>query len=220
MPISSKSRPRSGAPTKRALAKSRTRQKILASAKRLFAERGYEAATIRDIASEAGMSTGAVFASFTGKSDVFGEIILADRSASYEAMERVLAERLADPAASVDDVLTAMFESGYQFRLGDLPLMQATISASWSPDMGADVRERMAKRPVSDLIARALNAAIGNGKLSAEADVPLLSRMLWESYLGNYAHAVYDAWSLERLMDQLRRQVRIVLAGARTGFKS
>src|SRR6185312_9150678 len=61
-------------PTQRALAKQRTREKILASAKALFAERGYEAATIRDIAKAAGMSTGAVFASFTDKSDLFTEI--------------------------------------------------------------------------------------------------------------------------------------------------
>ncbi|HEX3406589.1 MAG TPA: helix-turn-helix domain-containing protein, partial [Caulobacteraceae bacterium] len=45
-------------PNQRAVAKRRTREKILASAKALFAERGYEAATIRDIAKQAGMSTG------------------------------------------------------------------------------------------------------------------------------------------------------------------
>ena len=61
-------------PNQRALAKLRTREKILAAAKALFAEHGYEAATIRDIARQAGMSTGAVFASFTDKSDLFTEI--------------------------------------------------------------------------------------------------------------------------------------------------
>ena len=39
----------------------------LAAAKALFTERGYEGATVRDIASAAGMSSGAVFASFTDK---------------------------------------------------------------------------------------------------------------------------------------------------------
>src|SRR5271170_5100587 len=62
-------------PTQRAMAKQRTREKILAAGKALFTERGYERATVRDIASAAGMSTGAVFASFSDKSHLFNEIV-------------------------------------------------------------------------------------------------------------------------------------------------
>ncbi|THD70224.1 TetR family transcriptional regulator, partial [Phenylobacterium sp.] len=74
------------APTRRALAKQQTRVKVLAAARRLFSEQGYEGATIRDIASAAGMSTGAVFANFTDKSDLFREIMLTDLVALAEAM--------------------------------------------------------------------------------------------------------------------------------------
>ena len=217
MPTTPSSGPRADAPNLRVQAKARTRQKILDAARGLFAARGYEAATVRDIAAAAGMSTGAVFANFTGKADVFGEIVLADRSASYEIMEAVLDEKLAAKGADIDDVLVAMFGAGYRFRLDDLPLMQATISASWSPDLGADVRERMAQRPVEGLIAKALRAAIGDGQLAADVDVGLLARMLWDSYLSNFAQAVYDAWPLERLMGQMRAQIRVVLASARLG---
>jgi AcrR family transcriptional regulator len=217
MPTPPSSGPRADASNLRVQAKARTRQKILDAARRLFAAKGYEAATVRDIAAGAGMSTGAVFANFTGKADVFGEIVLADRGASYEIMEAVLDEKLAAKRPDIDDVLVAMFRAGYRFRLGDLPLMQATISASWSPDLGADVRERMAQRPVEGLIAKALRAAIGDGQLAADVDVGLLARMLWDSYLGNFAQAVYDAWPLERLLGQMRAQIRIVLASARSG---
>ena len=65
-------------PTRRTLAKQQTRAKVLAAARRLVIEDGYEVSTIRDIASAAGMSTGAVFANFTDKSDLFREIMLAD----------------------------------------------------------------------------------------------------------------------------------------------
>ncbi|MGH7009330.1 MAG: TetR/AcrR family transcriptional regulator [Caulobacteraceae bacterium] len=200
-------------------AKSRTRQKVLDSAKRLFAEKGYESTTIRGIAAEARMSTGAVFASFTGKSDVFGAIILADRNASYEVMEGVLDHKLDHSGTSVDKVLVSMFEEGYRFRLGDLPLMMATISASWSPEMGADVRELMAQWPVTTLIERALAHSVSRGEIDKDADLPLLSRMLWQSYVGNYAHAVYDAWPLERILVQMSRQIDVVLASARTGAR-
>src|SRR6201996_7694330 len=74
------------APTRRALAKQQTRGKVLAAARRLFSEQGYEGATIRDIATAAGMSTGAVFASFADKADLFREILIADIEALAEAM--------------------------------------------------------------------------------------------------------------------------------------
>ena len=216
MPTVSSADPRTRSPNKRDLAKSETRRKIFDSARRLFADKGYEAATVRDIATGAGMSTGAVFANFAGKADVFGEIVLADRNASYEIMEAVLDEKLACDRFDVDDALTAMFEAGYRFRLGNLALMQATISASWSPDLGADVRERMAQHPIENLIAKALRAAAARDELAANADFDLLARMLWDCYLGNFAQAVHDRWPLDRLLDQLRRQIWIVLASARS----
>src|SRR6476619_2707689 len=74
------------APTRRTLAKQQTRAKVLAAARRLFSEAGYEGATIRDIASAAGMSTGAVFANFSDKSDLFREIMSDDMEALNAAM--------------------------------------------------------------------------------------------------------------------------------------
>lgn len=62
-------------PNRREQAKARTKAKILAAATKLFAEEGgYAKATIRSIAKEAGMSTGAFFASFLGKENVYREI--------------------------------------------------------------------------------------------------------------------------------------------------
>ncbi|MEW6016990.1 MAG: helix-turn-helix domain-containing protein, partial [Pseudomonadota bacterium] len=65
-------------PTRRALAKQQTRAKVLAAARELFSTSGYEGATIRDIAAAAGMSTGAVFANFADKSELFREIMTVD----------------------------------------------------------------------------------------------------------------------------------------------
>lgn len=60
--------------TRRDLAKARTRGKVIAAAKACFSARGYEAATIREIAKVAGMSTGAVFANFAGKAELYTAI--------------------------------------------------------------------------------------------------------------------------------------------------
>ena len=62
-------------PNRRDEAKAQTKAKILAAATKLFAEDGgYAAATIRSIAKDARMSTGAFFASYESKEDVYREI--------------------------------------------------------------------------------------------------------------------------------------------------
>ena len=198
-------------PTQRALAKQRTREKILASAKSLFTEKGYEGATIRDIAAAAGMSTGAVFASFTDKSDLFNEIIGADRESLFEVM------RAEAVGASAEEALNAMFDAGYRFTLADLPLMQATMSVSWSPELGAQIRGRLNRRPITELVNEILTSSIERGELPRTTNVPLISQMLWDCYLANFRHAAFEAWGLSELRTRLAEQIRVILAGARAG---
>lgn len=59
---------------RRVAAKAATRAKIIAAARKLWAEPGtYETQGIREIAAEMGMSTGAVFANFKTKAGVWRE---------------------------------------------------------------------------------------------------------------------------------------------------
>lgn len=59
---------------KRAAAQAQTRQAVLDAAKAEFTEFGYEAATIRSIARRADRSTGAVFANWSGKAEIYKAI--------------------------------------------------------------------------------------------------------------------------------------------------
>src|SRR6478752_4244674 len=110
------------APTRRALAKQQTRNKVLSAARQLFSEQGYEGATIRDIAAAAGMSTGAVFANFCDKSDLFREIMLADMAALAEAMGDA-----GQKGSGVEDALLKIFMAGYGFYKSQLPLARAAF---------------------------------------------------------------------------------------------
>ncbi len=60
--------------TSRDRKKAATAQKILQAAHALFEDVGFEAATIRDIAAKAAMSTGAVFANYEDKVDLYRTI--------------------------------------------------------------------------------------------------------------------------------------------------
>jgi AcrR family transcriptional regulator len=75
----------------------RTRERLLDAAARVFARRGYHAATLEEIGREAGHSTGAVYSNFSGKEELFLALAdreVADRLAEVEAvMEAAIAGR-------------------------------------------------------------------------------------------------------------------------------
>jgi len=72
----------------------RNRALLLAAARRVFLERGYYAATLDQIADEAGFSKGAVYSRFASKADMF-LALLEDRIAERAAENGRLAGELA-----------------------------------------------------------------------------------------------------------------------------
>ncbi|PZR37354.1 TetR/AcrR family transcriptional regulator [Caulobacter segnis] len=196
--------------TRRALAKQRTRERVLAAARRLFSERGYEGATIRDIAQAAGMSTGAVFASFADKSELFEEILTADYEVIYGQMTQA-----ARTAKTVDEALLGLFGVGYSFHVEQLPLLRASIAVSWTRSEAAERRARADLKHIFSLIGEALQRGVEQKQLKADVDAKLLAEIVWDVYLANYRRAVYDGWTVDALMERLSAQLKIIFAGVR-----
>jgi len=67
---------------------SQTKQSIRKSAKKLFVERGYKGTTVRDIASHAGVTTGALYAYYKGKDeiilDLFRDVFTREWSLAFQ----------------------------------------------------------------------------------------------------------------------------------------
>lgn len=198
--------------TRRALAKQQTRLKVLAAARRLFSEQGYEGATIRDIAAAAGMSTGAVFANFTDKSDLFREIMTDDMEALLAAMRDAAAR-----GRGAEDAVLKVFMAGYTFYKSRLQLARAAFSVSWDRDGGPVLRGLPSSQSFQDVFVDLLTGAVERGELSQEAEVKLRAQMLFDTYLSNFPQAIFEGWSLEALQTRARDQIRILLAGARRG---
>jgi AcrR family transcriptional regulator len=72
MPVESTSERQDG---RRAAARGTARERLLDAAAQVFAERGYRAASVEEIASAAGVTKGAVYWSFSGKEDLFFALI-------------------------------------------------------------------------------------------------------------------------------------------------
>ncbi|CAN5265765.1 TetR/AcrR family transcriptional regulator [soil metagenome] len=194
---------------RRQAAKVRTRQKVLDAARGLFAERGYEPATIRDIARAAGMSTGAVFANFQDKAELFEAVLTEDMGALAETVK---AGAQAD--GTVAARLNAALSAGYHGSLDQLPLFQAIVARSWFQPQAAETRARAATKPLLDVITQVLRDGVGKGELKQDVDAPLLTDMIWDAYLSNYRRVAYDGWSEQQLSERVGQQIAVILAGA------
>jgi TetR/AcrR family fatty acid metabolism transcriptional regulator len=149
------------------------RRAILESAVRVFAENGFFAARIRDIAAGAGVAEGTIYLYFDGKDDL---LLTAFR------------DKVAEFCASVRDVLSSSLP--FQERLSrfvahqfesieaDPPLATVLLleSRQSSKFYGGAVRDVL--RSYAQAIDELLASGQHSGELRPDADVPLARRML------------------------------------------
>jgi TetR/AcrR family fatty acid metabolism transcriptional regulator len=149
------------------------RRAILESAVRVFAENGFFAARIRDIAAGAGVAEGTIYLYFDGKDDL---LLTAFR------------DKVAEFCASVKDVLSSSLP--FQERLSrfvahqfesieaDPPLATVLLleSRQSSKFYGGAVRDVL--RSYAQAIDELLASGQHSGELRPDADVPLARRML------------------------------------------
>jgi len=194
----------------RAAGKARSRQSLLDAAKRLFMERGYEGATVREIAAAAGLSTGAVFASFADKSDLFNEVLLADLEDQMAGMRRA-----AEAPGPTLERLTRVLDAGYERQLGQLELLRAAVAVSWSQGLSGELGDRPVRAAVIEQLHGVLKTGVESGELAAGADLDLIAETVWDCYIRSYRRALYESWGRQALNERLRRQVELLLAGQR-----
>jgi TetR/AcrR family transcriptional regulator len=86
------------------------RQRVLFSAKRIFANQGYTGANVNDIAKQAGISVGALYKYFRSKEDIFLAIIEASRERLESTLDAILE---GEPSffGRVESILRAAVES-------------------------------------------------------------------------------------------------------------
>lgn len=123
-------------PSRRAAKKERTRRGLIEAAAEVFAERGFHAASLAEVAARAGLTTGAVYSNFRGKEDLFFAVIRemalpldlgSDAATPWERLGRaaVLAARGVDLPAT-RRLLKLQLEFAL-LTLGDPALLRAFV---------------------------------------------------------------------------------------------
>ena len=166
----------------------RNRALLLASARRVFLARGYYAATLEQIADEAGFSKGAVYSRFASKADMF----LA-----------LLQERIAERAAQNADLARRLAGSGDFGAVVDLAMRAEHGAPGWRL-LVTEFRVHAARDPELNRRYAALHArtVAGVAQMFAEVskenaeDLPIPPRQLAELWL-----AIETGRALEQIAD-------------------
>lgn len=141
------------------------RNQILAGARRVFFDRGFDAASMGDIARAAGVSKGTLYVYFGNKEDLFAELVSVE---CEETAERMFVLDLAEK-----DLETALTNLGYSFihailRPSSIALLRTVIAISAKfPDIGRRFFEAGPCEGISRLSAY-LSAQVEKGLLEIE----------------------------------------------------
>ena len=181
-----------------------TRTRLLAAAAAVFARRGYDGSSINEITSEAGLSTGAVYAHYGSKAELFAAML---RAHCRDEVERLLGGDLgvADLLAARGAVLDRRSPAE-----GSL-LVEAIVAAKRDPEVAAVLVSAFAEREtfMTELVQRAQRAGDIDSSVSAEA----AARFTLMVALGSLLAAAielppvdHDGWSdlINGLVDRFR----------------
>ena len=130
------------------------RSAVLAAATNMFANRGYEATSINQVARQAGVSIGALYSYFASKEDLF----LAVVDSAYQVMEQALLE-VAAASTDVYDYTERMLAVCGRFAVNHPELNQLyfTVVNLASPELSArlsDQVESITPQVLTDLVVK------------------------------------------------------------------
>ena len=191
-------------PTRHTPKGERTRERILDTAERLFAEKGYEGTTLRDVAAAAGLRIPSLYNHFAGKASLYAAVLERGIAPVLEALsEQVQAAR---GRPDTDRFIARIF--GLLARRPDLPrlIQQETLRGGGrlSPILSGWFKPTFAK-------AEEMLRATPGARRWSDDQIPLLVIALYHVAIGFFTFApLYEALSREDLLSQeaLARQTR------------
>jgi AcrR family transcriptional regulator len=149
-----------------------TRQQLVDAAASVFAEQGYEGATIADIARRAGLSSGAIYAHYRSKAELLAEAVRAQSSSEVAGMLAADADR----DLSMTDILVALGDrlarrTGSRRSL----LLEAASAARRDPEVAAALAAEVGDG--EDRFAEMLRCAQANGAVGARYSPEVIARL-------------------------------------------
>jgi AcrR family transcriptional regulator len=133
--------------------RARTRASLLDAATRVFARRGFDGASLEDVAAEAGLSKGALYYNFASKEELFLAILDQHLESRLAMLEDVRSG--GDPAESLREGARRIAASLREDRDWCLLFLEFCTQAARDPAIRRPFNERM------DRVSRAMRDALG-----------------------------------------------------------
>jgi AcrR family transcriptional regulator len=163
-----------------------TRRRILEAALEIFRERGFEGATMRDIATRAEVATGAAYYYFDSKE----AIVMAFYERAQEEL-RVALERLLEESGTLEDRLRKLIGEKLDYFRPNRKLLGA-LSAHVDPAHPLSPFSEKT-RPVREQDIGFFARAVEESKIRLPKNLaPYLPRLLWLYQMGIILFWVYD----------------------------
>src|ERR1700761_8039970 len=148
-----------GAVNSRTIQKEATRNRVIEAARAIFDTRGYEGATIREIASHAGVSVGSVFTTFPSKYEVLSQVMQDRLDGLYAELDRVMPHLR---GATVDRLRT-MFAIHFAFEVRHKRLFLAYIAAAYDWTLPPTATPIGRNRRLQDIMRECLCKGVEEG---------------------------------------------------------
>ena len=169
-----------------------THERVLGSAARVFARKSYDGASIADIASEAGVSSGAIYAHFASKAELFAATLYAHGA---HQLERLLA--LGGTGSVIADLLR---ERGVALAHRDPEdgslLVEAIVAAKRHPEVAALLISQFADR--ESRFAELLRAGQRDGSVDGRLHPSAVARFVTMLVLGSVLVSAMDLPAVDR----------------------
>lgn len=189
--------------------KEATRRRVLAAARDLFDTRGYEETTVREIASQAGVSVGSVFTTFASKGDILSQVMQDRLGDLYAELDRVTPHL----RGSTADRLRSVFAIHYAYEAPQTKLFLAHIAAafSWTADPSARPYGRTPR--LKEIIRDCLAEGVSRGDVAPSVDLDLTVELLLAAYAWTYRLAAWQGADTETMSGVMDRQIGLLAEG-------
>ncbi len=184
-----------------------TAARIVATARSLFADRGFAAVGLEEVAAEAGVTRGAVYHHFHSKTGLFAAVHATAQRAVGDVIDRATAD-CGDPWQALEVGCRAFLEASVRDDVRRIMLVDAPAVLGW--DVWRRLDAESSGRLLGEVLAELGTAGVIHVDSVSATQVLLSGAMneaaLWIASSREYPDALEAAWdSLRRMLGALRR---------------